>query len=78
MNYRGRRIGWSRELGNAESRRPPLWIGIPFLSSGHVGGLFVLLLAGLFWMKIPLARPFILGSGVLGALLGFALWWKHR
>jgi hypothetical protein len=29
------------------------------------------------WIAVPLARPFILGTVGLGALLGWLLWWLH-
>ena len=35
-------------------------------------------LAVLAWIAIPIARPFILGTGGLGLLLGLLLWWKHN
>jgi hypothetical protein len=30
------------------------------------------------WIAIPIARPFILGTAVLGLLVGLLLWWKHN
>ncbi len=66
MNGRRRSIGWSRE--HAPGLPPPRL---------SIGGLFVVALVAVFWMKIPLARPFILCSLVLGGLIGLALWWKH-
>lgn len=42
-------------------------------------GAFVTIgLVVLAWIAIPLARPFILGTGVLGLLVGLVLWWKHN
>ena len=29
------------------------------------------------WIAIPVARPFILGTFGLGAILGGVLWWRH-
>lgn len=34
-------------------------------------------LAILAWAAIPIARPFIVGTGGLGLILGLLLWWKH-
>ena len=28
-------------------------------------------------LAIPIARPFILGTGGLGLIVGLFLWWKH-
>ena len=30
------------------------------------------------WIAIPVARPFILGTIGLGAILGGILWWLHN
>jgi hypothetical protein len=29
------------------------------------------------WIALPIARPFILGTGGLGLVVGLILWWKH-
>jgi hypothetical protein len=29
------------------------------------------------FLAIPIARPFLLGTVGVGAILGLALWWKH-
>jgi len=30
------------------------------------------------WIAIPVARPFILGTFVMGAAIGGFLWWLHN
>jgi hypothetical protein len=30
------------------------------------------------WLAIPVARPFILGTVGLGAIVGVFLWWLHN
>jgi hypothetical protein len=30
------------------------------------------------WLALPLARPFILGTGGLGLIVGLLLWRKHN
>jgi hypothetical protein len=43
-----------------------------------VGAIVSLGLALLCWIALPLARPFIVGTGGLGLLLGLILRWKHN
>jgi hypothetical protein len=42
-----------------------------------VGAIVSIGLAILAWLAIPIARPFILGTGTLGLLVGLVLWWRH-
>jgi hypothetical protein len=44
----------------------------------HAGAIVTIGLVVLAWIAIPLARPFILGTVGLGALVGLILWWKHN
>ena len=44
----------------------------------RAGAIVTIGLVVLAWIAIPLARPFILGTGVLGLLVGLVLWWKHN
>jgi hypothetical protein len=43
-----------------------------------VGGVVSVGLVVVAWVAIPLARPFILATVGLGALLGAFLWWLHN
>ena len=43
----------------------------------HAGAVVCIGLVILAWIAIPIARPFILGTGGLGLLVGLLLWWKH-
>jgi hypothetical protein len=42
-----------------------------------VGAVVSLGLVVLSWLAIPVARPFILGTVGLGAVVGAFLWWLH-
>jgi hypothetical protein len=42
-----------------------------------VGAIVSIGLVVLAWLAIPIARPFILGTGGLGLIVGLLLWWKH-
>ena len=42
-----------------------------------VGAIVSIGLVVLSWLAIPIARPFILGTGGLGLIVGLFLWWKH-
>jgi hypothetical protein len=43
-----------------------------------VGAIVSIGLVILCWLAIPIARPFILGTGCLGLIVGLVLWWKHN
>ena len=47
---------------------------VPGTKAGAVVSIGLVVLA---WIAIPIARPFILGTGGLGFLLGLLLWWRH-
>jgi hypothetical protein len=44
----------------------------------RAGAVVTIGLVVLAWLAIPIARPFIVGTGGLGLLLGLILWWKHN
>jgi hypothetical protein len=50
-------------------------LSVPGTQAGAIVTIGLVVLA---WIAIPLARPFILGTGGLGALVGLILWWKHN
>lgn len=43
-----------------------------------IGAIVSVGLVVICWFALPLSRPFILGTGGLGLLLGLLLYWKHR
>ena len=67
---------------NADKPSPsrPSYIGrygglsVPGTRAGAIVSIGLVVLA---WIAIPLARPFLLGTVGLGALLGLLLWWRH-
>lgn len=44
----------------------------------RAGAMVTIGLVVLAWIAIPIARPFILGTGGLGLILGLILWWRHN
>ena len=46
-------------------------------TNGLAGAVVSIGLVLLAWATIPLARPFILGAGGFGLLIGLLLWWRH-
>jgi hypothetical protein len=48
---------------------------VPGTKAGAVVSVGLVVIA---WMAIPVARPFILGTFGLGAVLGLFLWWLHN
>lgn len=49
-------------------------ISVPGTKAGAIVSIGLVVLA---WIAIPLSRPFILGTGGLGLIVGLLLWWKH-
>jgi len=43
-----------------------------------VGAIVSIGMVILCWLAIPIARPFILGTGGLGLIVGLVLWWRHN
>ena len=43
-----------------------------------VGAIVSVGLVVLAWLTIPIARPFILGTGGLGLIVGLVLWWRRN
>jgi hypothetical protein len=43
-----------------------------------VGAIVSVGLVVISWFALPLSRPFIIGTGGLGLILGLLLYWKHR
>ena len=50
-------------------------LSVPGTRAGAVVTIGLVVLA---WIAIPLARPFILGTGGLGLIVGLVLWWTHN
>jgi hypothetical protein len=49
-------------------------VSIPGTKAGAVVSIGLVVVA---WIAVPLARPFILGTVGVGALIGWFLWWLH-
>lgn len=68
-------------LRRADGHKPeqePLKVASTVTIPGTPAGLIVSLgLAVICWFALPMARPFILGTGGAGLLVGLLLWWKH-
>lgn len=47
---------------------------VPGTRAGAIVSIGLVVLA---WIAIPIARPFIVGTGGLGLILGLLLWRKH-
>jgi hypothetical protein len=50
-------------------------LSVPGTRAGAIVPLGLVIIA---WLVIPIARPFILGTGGLGSVIGLILWWKHN
>jgi len=60
------------------ARRPSSGFGTINVPGTKVGAVVSIGLVVIAWFALPIARPFILGTGGLGLLLGLLLYWKHR
>lgn len=61
-----------------ERRDPVRSFGTINVPGTKVGAIVSIGLVVICWFALPLSRPFILGTGGLGLLLGLLLYWKHR
>lgn len=59
-------------------RDPAQSFGTINVPGTKVGAIVSVGLVVICWAALPLSRPFILGTGGLGLLLGLLLYWKHR
>jgi hypothetical protein len=50
-------------------------VSIPGSPAGAIVSLGLVVIC---WFAIPIARPFILGTGGLGLIVGLILWWRHN
>ena len=72
---------WVVMLTLKTSSEKPNYIGrygglsVPGTRPGAVVTIGLVVLA---WIAIPIARPFILGTGGLGLILGLIMWWRHN
>jgi len=59
-------------------RSRPRSFGTITIPGTPVGAIVYVGLVVICWFALPLSRPFILGTGGLGLILGLLLYWKHR
>jgi hypothetical protein len=50
-------------------------VSVPGNRAGAIVSLGLVVIA---WLAIPIARPFLLGTAVLGIVFALILRWKHR
>jgi len=58
-------------------RRPDMNM-IALIVTSPAGAIVAFGVVVMGWVGLPQLRPFILGTVILGPLVGLALWWKHR
>jgi hypothetical protein len=62
----------------ASNRRPDMNMTALIVTGSPAGAIVAIGLLVMGWIGLPEARPCLLGSVVLGILLGLILWWKYR
>ena len=73
------RLGWTRGRERPELFGPDHQIQLrPSITGSRVGAVIAIGLAIFLWFALPESHVFLLGVLVAGALIGIALWWKHR
>jgi hypothetical protein len=62
------------------SAEPPsrITFGTVSVPGNRAGAIVSLGLVVIAWLAIPIARPFLLGTAVLGIVFALILRWKHR
>ena len=63
---------------NGQRRDPARGFGTISVPGTKVGAIVSIGLVVICWFALPLSRPFIVGTGGLGLLLGLILYRKHR
>lgn len=63
---------------NVSRRDPTRGFGTISVPGTKVGAIVSIGLVVICWFALPLSRPFIVGTGGLGLLLGLILYRKHR
>lgn len=61
-----------------QRRGPGNGFGTVNVPGTKVGAIVSIGLVVICWFALPLSRPFIIGTGGFGLLLGLFLYWKHR
>jgi hypothetical protein len=56
----------------------PSTFGTVTVPGNRAGAIVSLGLVVIAWLAIPIARPFLLGTGLLGIVFALILRWKHR
>jgi hypothetical protein len=56
----------------------PRTFGTITIPGTPVGAIVSVGLVVICWFALPLSRPFIIGTGGLGLIVGLLLYWKHR
>ena len=66
-----------RRMDGREHKSPGTFgaITVPGNKAGAIVSLGLVVIA---WLAIPIARPFLLGTAVLGIVVALILRWKHR
>jgi hypothetical protein len=68
----------NRHRVESGERRPDMNMTALIVTGSPAGAIVAISVFVMGWAGIPEARPFILGSVVLGTAFGLLLWWKHR
>ena len=71
-------LGSTRYQESSPEDRPLVKISLVKITGSWVGGLLTIGLGIILWLAIPAFRFFLVAALALGALVGLALWWKHR
>jgi hypothetical protein len=65
-------------MSDGHRDRPEVQLGTFWITASWIGAISALGLGVMVYESLPETRLFLLGSLGLGAVIGVALWWKHR
>ena len=68
----------SKKAPEPGQNRPRSSFGTITIPGTPVGAIVSVGLVVICWFALPLSRPFIVGTGGLGLIVGLLLYWKHR
>ena len=72
-------LGWNRERRRSPVFGPDYHVLSPLRIIGsYIGAVIALGLALLLWVALPETQLFFAGVLVVGTIIGFLLFWKHR
>jgi hypothetical protein len=78
MTYTTSRRAAERQEECSQGRDPAAKMGSLVITGSAVGGVLSIGLFVIVWGYLPVVRPFLIGSLVVGGIFGFILWVRRQ